>query len=185
MALTVETGAGVPGADSYLGLADADQRLDARGAAAWAEAPAAAREAALRRATDRLDALHGGRWIGVAAVPDAVNGRAWPRRDAVEASGRGHAADAVPEAVRAATALLALVLLGTDPAADPSGLRRVALGPFAVEFDTGATGLPAEVAALVAPLLRDGAGAVPRPFAGGGAAAPAFRVGLHDHGDRR
>lgn len=58
MALTVETGIGVAGADSYDSLAAVDAFHAARGNTAWAAADAAAREAALREATDYLDIWH-------------------------------------------------------------------------------------------------------------------------------
>lgn len=73
MALVVETGTGVTGADSYASLAAVDSFQSARGNAAWAAASLSEREVAIRRATDYLDLYH------VSGTPlSATQGLAWP-----------------------------------------------------------------------------------------------------------
>lgn len=62
MPLTVEDGTGLATADSYASRAEADAYHAARGNAAWAAASTAARDAALRRATQYLDTRY--RWVG-------------------------------------------------------------------------------------------------------------------------
>jgi hypothetical protein len=58
MALTVETGMGVVGADSYASLVSADALLSSLGNVAWAAADLADKEVALRRAALYLDTHH-------------------------------------------------------------------------------------------------------------------------------
>lgn len=190
MALSVETGAGVVGADSYLSLADADAHHAAMGAAAWPAAPAAAREAALRRATAAVDALFGGRWKGTKAHPWSINTLAWPRRDVTDAGGAAIVtADRIPHGLEAAVAEAARIELERAGALAESvrAIRRFSLGPLAVEMgavEMGAGGaLPPAVALPLAPLLREPAAPVPR-MAVPPTADPPFRVGMHD-GDGR
>ncbi len=186
MALTVESGAGIAGADSYLALADADAHHAAMGAVAWAAAPAAAREAALRRATAAVDALFAGRWKGSKAHPWSVNMLAWPRRDVTDADGAAIvAADQVPHGLKTAVAEGARIELEQAGALADSlrAVRRFALGPLSVELGPG-EGPPPAVALPLAPLLRPAAlpvsrMAVPR-MAVPACAAPPFRVGMHD-----
>lgn len=73
--LVVEDGTGLPNADSYLSLAGADAYHAALGNAAWATAAPADREAALRRATQYLDARY--QWRGEPLT--ATQALAWPR----------------------------------------------------------------------------------------------------------
>ena len=78
MALIVETGAGVPGAESYLSLADADSWHSKRNNTAWSSAVDTQREAALRLATDYIDGHYRHRWHGWRVQP--VNqSLEWPR----------------------------------------------------------------------------------------------------------
>lgn len=80
MALTVEDGSGVIGADSYASLADAATYLADRGLTLWAtDMTDAEREQALRRATDYMVQAYRSRWRGVRVL----QGQAldWPRAD--------------------------------------------------------------------------------------------------------
>lgn len=64
MALTVEDGSIVAGADSYITLAAADAYHAARGITLWATMSEAEREQALRRATDYMTQAYRLRWAG-------------------------------------------------------------------------------------------------------------------------
>ncbi|WP_374442471.1 DnaT-like ssDNA-binding protein [Stella sp.] len=185
MALLVESGAGVAGAESYLAPADADAHHAAFGWAGWAAASIQAREAALRRATAAIDGLFAGRWRGDKAVPWTVNVLAWPRRGVADDAGPIVAADAIPHGLKVAVAEAARLELEQPGALAEAGrrLRRFALGPLAVEMADGgdAAGVPPAVALPLAPLLRPTAPA-PRLASASPAGAAAFRVGMHDGG---
>jgi hypothetical protein len=179
--LTVESGAGIAGADSYLALAVADAHHAARGAAVWATAPTPAREAALRRATAGIDGLFANRWKGAKAVPWTIQSLAWPRRDVCdEASEAIVGTDQIPFALKAAVAEAALLELGRPGALAEAmrAVRRFALGPLSVEYG-GGDAVPPVVALPLVPLLRDAAPPVPRLDPPAAAPAP-FHVGLHD-----
>ncbi|MCC7271411.1 MAG: hypothetical protein IT561_02005 [Alphaproteobacteria bacterium] len=181
MVLVVETGSGVAGADSYLSLAEADAHHAAHGAAAWAEALTATREAALRRATTGIDGLFAGRWKGAKAVPWTTNTLAWPRRAVVNGDGGAIVgADQIPFALKVAVAEGARLELEQPGALVEAtrAVRRFALGPLEVEFAGGPAAPPAVALPLV-PLLKDVAPAVPRLAPGRPRTAP-FRVGMHD-----
>jgi len=102
MSLTVETGSGVSGAESYASVADADAYWAARNEpAAWTAAETAEKEAALRIATEYLDARFGSRWRGVKA--DSDNALDWPRAGVHDENGYLLASDELPTALVRAT----------------------------------------------------------------------------------
>ena len=104
MAFTPEDGTGLPDANSYVALAEADDWLADRGYADWAALATAERQSRLVRATDYLtDMLTFG---GERAVDG--QGLAWPRLDACDAEGSPIASNVVPSALKRATYLLAL-----------------------------------------------------------------------------
>ncbi|MEM7444295.1 MAG: DnaT-like ssDNA-binding protein [Pseudomonadota bacterium] len=150
MALIVEDGTGVAGADSYLSVADADAHHADRGNAGWT-GDVAAKEAALRKATDYLGQVYRLRWLG--ARVDDGQALDWPRTgfDAI-------GSDVVPGEVRRAAAELALMALGADlnPPLERGGrVTREKVGPIETEFADGAPGrtrYPA-IDGLLAPLL--------------------------------
>lgn len=132
MAIIVEDGTGIEGANAYVNLADADAYLVARNI--WAATPmepapveegeeqpagtpdaavVAAKEAAIIRAADALNVL---KWIGEAKLfPGSL--MAWPREDAVLPGGAKVPDDSIPPAVvRANIELAGLIYSG---AADP------------------------------------------------------------------
>lgn len=181
MALTVETGAGIAAAESYLSLADADAHHAAMGAAAWAAASEASREAALRRATAAVDALFAGRWKGSKAHPWSVNTLSWPRRDVTDGDGAAIvAADRIPHALKMAVAEAARIELEQAGTLADSlrAVRRFALGPLSVELAAGSD-LPPAVALPLAPLLRPAAAPALRMMVPPPPASP-FRIGMHD-----
>lgn len=65
---TVEDGTGVAGANAYVSLAWANDYHAGRGSAEWAAATDDAKRAAIVRATDHLETLYGGRFLGVRAT---------------------------------------------------------------------------------------------------------------------
>lgn len=125
--LIVETGAGVPGAESYLSTADADAYLTARGHAAWAEQAVDAKEAALRRATDYLEAVYGPLWLSERRTE--AQGLSWPR---VGWPG-------VPAPVRNACAELALrAAAGPLMPDEGPAVKSERVGPLLVAYQDGA-----------------------------------------------
>lgn len=63
MSITVETGAGLPGADSYASIIAADARCTSLGLTAWAALAEESKEIALRKATQFM-ATYRTRWAG-------------------------------------------------------------------------------------------------------------------------
>lgn len=95
MTLTIETGAGVAGADSYITVDECSAYAVAMYGAAI-NGNTADKEAALRRAFRFMDSL---RWVGEAVYPYA---QAWPRHDVCQIL-----PTQIPQAVKDAQALFA------------------------------------------------------------------------------
>jgi len=87
VAIVVETGAIVSGANSYVSVAEADAYHAARGNTAWADTSDVLKEAALIRSAEMLESMYRGHWIGyktnnnVAVSPQPL---AWPRKKLVD-----------------------------------------------------------------------------------------------------
>lgn len=64
MTITIETGAGLPNAESYASVAAADARNAALGVTDWASLTEGAKEVALRAATIFMTANYRSRWAG-------------------------------------------------------------------------------------------------------------------------
>ncbi|UYW33629.1 DnaT-like ssDNA-binding protein [Methylorubrum extorquens] len=166
MALVVETGAGLPDAESYASVEDANDYHQKRGNAGWA-GDEAGKEAALRRATEYLDGAYRTRWLGQSAAP--AQGLAWPR--AYVRAERGYlASDAVPVAVVRACCEAALRELQAPGSLAPDlfpGERVVSetVGPLSVDYadgggsDAGAPPVLVAVDRILAPVLRSPAAA--------------------------
>jgi hypothetical protein len=110
MALTIETGAGVLAADSYVTATE----LDAFAVSYWGAAlsgDTASKEAALRRAAAYLDGLT---WTGQKAHGRDRQSMAWPRGWVTDRDGYAIAADEVPQEVKEAQMILARAEL-TEP----------------------------------------------------------------------
>jgi len=144
MALTVETGAGLAGADSYLSVADADTYHTAHGdPTTWSGIGTdAEKEEALRLATQYLDLVYAGKWRG--AKGSSTQALAWPRIQAETDEGYIFSSTALPLLLEHATAALALLHV-TETAAGSSllpdqstpaaiGREKVAVG--SIEIDT-------------------------------------------------
>lgn len=126
MALIVEDGTGLPDAEAYISVADADAYFAARGNAAWAALTTEAKEAALRLATDYMEAEYGPRWRGNRLT--AEQALSWPR------GGEG-----VPEAVRRANAELAVRASAGPLLADQGpAVKQETVGPLSVTYADGA-----------------------------------------------
>lgn len=169
MALIVEDGTGIAGAESYASVADADAYWVARPqdplAAAWAAADQAKKEGALRSASSYLDGAYGRSYRG--ARIGWEQGLEWPRSDGLDAEGQplpvagpgGAPLPALPPMLKHAAAELAARALAAPLAqdADRGGMvkREKIEGAVEVEYFDGA---PAEtrygiVTGLLAPIL--------------------------------
>lgn len=143
MALIVEDGVGRADADSYLSVASADAYCAAMGHVTWAGHDMAGKEAALRRATQYLDARYrfrGERLTQTQALQWPRRGFNWPQRRLLDACAE--------LAVRAASQ----GSLYEDPQA--RAVTRETVGPITVEYDTGKSGAQPRFS-LVDDLLSD------------------------------
>ena len=158
MALTVENGSGLPNADSYLSVADADAYHAAQGGTGWT-GTTDQKESALRQATEYLDNRYGLRWNGRRI--NETMALDWPRTGVVDRDGWTVSDSAVPSGVERATAYVALkvregtelvpdVLPGTNATAES-----VQVG--AIRIETSYAGLNATAPSFptVDMLLRD------------------------------
>lgn len=141
MALIVEDGEGVDGANSYLSKADFQTYAGARGLAYDGKTDEEI-EAALIRGTSWLDSTYRARWPGT-----RLNGRAqplvWPRSNATDADGEEIAEDEIPQEVLDATAEAAfreLIEAGSlSPDMERGGdIRRLKAGSVEIEYATTA-----------------------------------------------
>lgn len=153
MALTVEDGTGVLGADSYASVESADAYHLARGNTAWT-GTTSDKEIALRRATAAIDQLHGANWIGQRI--DIDQSLDWPRTLAYDA--RGYLIDGLPTELVKATceaALRELTARGSltaDP--KPSIKRERVEGAVEREYFTPHHARVAAIDALLTRLVR-------------------------------
>jgi len=123
--MALDTDISSPSMESYVSIADADQYHTAFGHADWAQADTAEKEAALRRATQYLDA----RYTFKGDPDQPQQPLAWPRR--------GHP---WPERrVTAATCELALRALSNPLLNDvaPLGVRQETIGPLTTIYSEG------------------------------------------------
>lgn len=137
MALIVEDGTIVAGAESYISVTDADAYFLARSNATWAAiATTELKEAALRKATDYMVGRYGLRWKGdrVSELQELD----WPR-EAAYANGFLIDSDTVPVAVQRACAELAVRASADDlqPDAGPQ-VKQETVGPISVTYMDGA-----------------------------------------------
>lgn len=157
MALVVEDGTGLPGAQVYISAADADSYFLARGNAAWVALTTEQKEAALIKGQDYMSQAYGARWKG--SRVSATQALDWPRMD-VEAYGFEVASDTVPQAVKNANAEFAVRASSGELFADQGRLTtREKVDVIEVEYSehaSAATSYPA-VDGMLAPYL-DGSG---------------------------
>lgn len=152
MALTVEDGTIVPGAQSYVSAADATTYHAARLNTAWTGTDAV-KEAALRKAAAYLDGKHRRRWKGQRTSP-TVQEMEWPRSGVriVDAftgdwppSGFDSeyygflASDTIPQRLKDAQCELALRALAADLAPDFDGaVKSQTVDVISTEYFPGA-----------------------------------------------
>lgn len=144
MTLIVEDGTGLPNAEAYISVADADAYFEARGNMAWGDLALPAREAALRLGADYMAQVYGPRWAG-ARLTD-TQALDWPR-----------CREGVPAAVARANAELAARAASGPLLADQGpAVKSETVGPLSVTYADGARQSVryAAVDAMLAPLLR-------------------------------
>lgn len=141
MALVVEDGSGVEGAQSYLDVSGFKKYADARALVYTGTDPVI--EAALIRATAWLDASYRSRWPGT-----RVYGRdqrlAWPRSGVTDADDEEIAEGEIPQEVLDAAAEAAVRELASPGSLAPDlerggAIRRVQAGSVSVEYASTAT----------------------------------------------
>jgi len=142
MSLTVETGAGIVGAESYATEAAADaywnNRTHTAFYTAWTAATTAFKEGALREASAYLDGQYGKSYRGDRA--GYVQGLLWPRTDALDSS--GYALPNLPPQIVTASIELAGRAVSARLFADAArggSIKRTQAGPVSVEYMDGAT----------------------------------------------
>lgn len=128
MALIVEDGTGVEGAESLASVEFADAYHAARGNAAWAAiASTEIKEQLLRKATDYAVGVYYGSWLG----SQVSSAQALPFPRYVNGSNVG-----VPLSIQQAIAELALIAKTTSLMPNVTrGKKRVKVGPIEVEYD--------------------------------------------------
>jgi len=143
MALTVEDGTGLAAAESYISEADADTYFGERGSpTAWTGLASAAKESALRYATEWLDGQFD--WVGTVVNFSTPQALGWPRNNASDHEARTLASTSVPARVEDATCEVALAHAGTALNATQARggqVVREKVGSIEVEYQPGA---PAE-----------------------------------------
>lgn len=158
MALIVEDGSIVTGAESYITVTDADAYFTARSNATWTAMAEADKEAALRKATDYMAGRYGLRWKGYRVSEDQELD--WPR-DCAYANGFTVPADSVPVAVQRACAELAVRASAADLSPDVGAqVKAETVGPISVVYADGARQDTAYKAidAMLAAYLQAGGG---------------------------
>lgn len=113
MALTVEDGTAKSDADSYLSVADADTyNTNYTGSTDWSAASTAAKEIALRQATQYLEVHLDGNWRGFKFT--STQALAWPRSSAADNEGYYYDTDEIPQRLKDAVAELAERIVSGD-----------------------------------------------------------------------
>lgn len=159
MAIEVEDGTGKANAESYISVSDADTYFTARGNATWAALTEAAKEQALRKATDYMQAEYDLRWAGE-RVGD-TQALSWPRYSVPrrDVSVSYWDSDIVPTIVVRACAELAVRASAGDLTIDVGAqVKSETVGPISVTYADGArqqTRYPA-VDNMLAPFFKGG-----------------------------
>lgn len=141
MALTVEDGTGLVGADSYVSVADCETYCDARGLT-FSGAATADKEAALRRATASIDAMYRARFPGQRRQyrNQALE---WPRTGAVDANGIVVSYDSIPVEIEMATYEAAVRELAEAGSMLPDlerggAIKSISAGSVSIEYGASA-----------------------------------------------
>tara|TARA_R110000824_G_scaffold20947_9_gene78611 strand:+ start:1947 stop:2495 length:549 start_codon:yes stop_codon:yes gene_type:complete len=107
MAFIVEDGTGKSNANSYLTTADADSYIEdyTRNNSTWSGSSTAQKQGYIKEATQSLDLIWGGRFVGVKL--DVNQALSFPRFGGYDREGYQLATDVVPKLIKSATAELA------------------------------------------------------------------------------
>lgn len=146
MTLLVETGAGVPGGDSWVTVAEAKTYAAQMGYTAFVDGDDEVIEPALRRGVAYLDAVYGNRYAGWPTFADPIEQTmSWPRDGVILNSGYELPADEIPSNLKRAQIEAAVVewsnlSAGGNGALQPSGgagrgKKAVTIGPISVTYD--------------------------------------------------
>lgn len=158
MALIVEDGSSVSGAESYISVADADAYHEARGNTAWDVIDD--KEALLRKATDYMVGKYRLRWAGVRTYSDQVLD--WPRANVPVMDVHGiiyYDSSEIPQAIKHACAILALKAYNATLAEDQTQkVVSVQVGPITTTYEpSSSTAVKySEVDGLLQPFLKGG-----------------------------
>lgn len=136
MALIVETGAGLPNADSFISVEDADTYFAARGITLWGTLLTEEKEQALRRATDFMERRYGAQWAGQRLT--LAQALSWPRVGVVY-QGWALPSDAVPQQVVKACAEFGFRAAGGELDPDLGAqVKSETVGPISTTYADGA-----------------------------------------------
>lgn len=154
MALIVEDGTGKPDAEAFCDIETANAYFSKRGNSLWAGEETEL-EAALRSATDYMQAHYAKLWRGCLATTD--QGLDWPRAGVKRDDGRPVGVSVVPQPVVFACAELAVRALAGE--LTPDGERaesEVKIGPLEIKYEEGESNRPVFVSvnAMLAPLMK-------------------------------
>lgn len=140
MALIVEDGTGKTDAESYASVAEADLYHSNRGNTAWTALTTAAKEQALRKATDYIEEAYRMRWAGYRYTE--AQALSWPRdevrrRDFTYLNQAAfYPNNIVPDELVYATSIMALKSVSADLNADLSqSVVREKVDVLEVEYD--------------------------------------------------
>lgn len=148
--MVVEDGTGLPDANSYVDLNDAQQWIDLQlNYAAWDALSSDQMSQWLILASSFLDTYF--IWNGYKEY--AASGLRWPRTGVYDQDGNPVAADSVPLAVSRATAEMGVFLMRGERTGDPamSGIRELKVDVIDLKFDIGtvAPAIPTRIAAML------------------------------------
>lgn len=181
--LVLEDGSGIPGANSYIAVADADIYFAGQiYPGAWATATDNMKIAALMTATRTLDSLMA--WNGRITLPGQAlgfprygipfpvghaggyNSAAWRYGGGLAGCGPMYPVDQIPPELKAATCEMAKLLMAGDRTApaDTEGIASLGLGQGAIDIAFTGKSKPAAITGEVLQLLS----ALGRPKSGGG-----------------
>lgn len=149
MALVVEDGSGLIGADALISLADCNSYHAAKANAAWTGEDAS-KEAAIRRATDYMSRVV--IWAGY-RTHGRAQALAWPRAGCFDVEGYGIEQDEIPVEIRNACAEVALQELTTPGSMTPvvtiaDAAKRKKVGEIEIEYANASLGADARVPSL-------------------------------------
>jgi hypothetical protein len=141
VALIIETGAGVPGAESYISVEDADQYHSDFGNTEWAPKTLEEKEIALRKGTQYLDVNYS--WYGDKTNDN--NALEWPRTGVSKPSGLLVADNVIPEEIRLSCAEAGLKFFSFSLLADilpDDDVKREKIAVIEVEYNDNRASAP-------------------------------------------